>query len=166
MTSCENHHFLPPPPSLPSVMVRHYCLDPPPQNKNWRHLGLTPLELFQLFCAYHYNNISVSPSSTISIINAIDLKWISKLLPIIVTQPMTVVSPATLLSIHQVLLAPLQVGANLQIRAPPLHRRQLTKSRIQSDDSFTTYLYSPEYWYLTRCCFSSQHELYHQNHTT
>ena len=26
-------------------------------------------------------------------------------------------------------LAPLQVGANLHIRAPPLHRRQLTQSR-------------------------------------
>ena len=43
---------------------------------------------------------------------------------------MTVVAPATSLSIHRVLLvlAPLQVGANLQ----------------QSDDSFTTYLHSPE----------------------
>ena len=42
---------------------------------------------------------------------------------------MTAVAPATSLSIHQV-LAPLQVqvGANLQIRAP-LHRRQLSQSR-------------------------------------
>ena len=40
---------------------------------------------------------------------------------------MTVVAPATSLSIHQVLLAPLQVGANLQIRAPLLHRIQLTQ---------------------------------------
>ena len=43
------------------------------------------------------------------------------------TQPMTVVAPATSLSIHQV-LAPLQLGASLQIRAPPLHQRQLTQS--------------------------------------
>ena len=60
-------------------------------------------------------------------------KWISKLLPIIETQPMIVVlvAPVTSLSIHQVLLllAPLQVGANLQIRALPLHRRQLTRFR-------------------------------------
>ena len=31
MTSCENRQFLPP--SLPSVMVRHYCLDPPSEQK-------------------------------------------------------------------------------------------------------------------------------------
>ena len=45
---------------------------------------------------------------------------------------MTVIAPATSLSIHQVLLAhspsPIQVGANIQIRTPPLHRRQLTQS--------------------------------------
>ena len=49
------------------------------------------------------------------------------------------------LSIHQVLLVPLQIGPNLQIRAPPLKTAMsLLSPGIQSNDSFTTYLYSPE----------------------
>ena len=31
MTSCKNHEFLPP--SLPSVIVHHDCLDPPPSEQ-------------------------------------------------------------------------------------------------------------------------------------
>ena len=88
-------------------------------------------------------------------------KWISKLLPIIETQPMTVVAPATSLSIHQVLLTPHQVGANLQIRVPPLNLRQWTRS-LNSKRWFIHYL-SLQSWILI-LNFSSQHGLYHQNH--
>ena len=116
MTSCKNCQFLPP--SLPSVMVRHYCLDPPSEQKMTTFWPVPPFELFQLFYAYNYIYISVSPS--FKIINAMDLKMnleASTHYGDVETRPMTVVlvAPATSLSIHQVLLAPLQVGANLQI---------------------------------------------------
>ena len=54
-------------------MVRHYCIGPPPQNKNEDILAWPPFELFQLFYAYHYIYISVSPSFNY-IINVMDLK--------------------------------------------------------------------------------------------
>ena len=46
MTSCKNRQYLPP--SLPSVMVRHYCLDPPKpkMTSSWSD---PPFELFQFF---------------------------------------------------------------------------------------------------------------------
>ena len=161
MTSCRNRQFLPPP-SPPSSL-----LSPPPplKNKKWHHLGLTPpFELFQLFYAlYNHIYIYVSPSfnyyqcygSENEFRNFYPL-WRPN-----PTHPMTVAALATSLSIHKVLLVPLQVGANLQIRAPPLKTAVSWLSHgIQSDDSFTTYLYSPESWYLTRCWFSSKHRLY------
>ena len=73
-------------------------------------------------------------------------------------------SSSDLVTIHQVLLSPLQVGANLQIRAPPC-----TEDSYESRNSkqwFIHYLSFSESWYLTRCWFSSQHGLYHQNHST
>ena len=91
--------------------------------------------------------IFISLEATVSTILSIlwIWNWTSKLLPI----TLTVVAPATSLSIYQVLLvlAPLQIWANLQIRAPPLHRRQLTQSR-NSKRWFIHYL-SLQSWILT-----------------
>ena len=58
MTSFKNRQFLPP--SLPSVIVGHYCLDPSEQKMNSSRPA--PLELVQLFYAYNYIHISVSSS--------------------------------------------------------------------------------------------------------
>ena len=58
MTSCKNRQFLPL--SLPSVMVRHYCLDPPSEQKmtsSWP--DPPPFELFQLFYADTDNYIYI-----------------------------------------------------------------------------------------------------------
>ena len=127
MTSCKNRQFLAP--SLPSVIIHHDCLDPPPseQKRTSSRPDPPPFELFQLFYTYNYIYISVRPSSNYC-------QWYGSenefrnFYPLWRPNPtdhMTVAALATSLSIHQVLLAPLRVGANLQIRAPPLQRRQL-----------------------------------------
>ena len=47
MTSCKNRQFLPP--SLPSVIVRHYCLDPPSEQKMTSSRPDPPSNLFDCF---------------------------------------------------------------------------------------------------------------------
>ena len=61
MTSCKNRQFLPP--SLPSVIDRHYCLTPPPsEQKMMSSRPDLPSNFFNCFMHIIMLYISVSPS--------------------------------------------------------------------------------------------------------
>ena len=117
MTSCKISPIFTP--LLPPL--RHYYLQlHPPQNKKWRHLGLTPLRNFTIFYAYNYIYILVVST----IINAMNLK-----MNLGETTYDCRSSSEHVIDTSSSFCSSSSWSYNLQIRAPPLHRRQLIQSQ-------------------------------------